>query len=126
MVGSDHPFDERMGRLGRKGVLGHNLGLGARKRSDGVPLLKLTPSFDPYGWIRVLVHGLGFDRDFKGWMGEAWKRQLAGWFLGPSGRVLGQFFFSNRESRREDRNGGLGSSFRRTDGETREERRFGP
>ena len=99
---------------------------GCSSRSDGVPLLKLTPSFDPYGWIRVLVHGLGFDRDFKGWMGEAWKRELARWFLGPSGRVSGQFFFSNRESRREDRNGGLGSSFRRTDGETREERRFGP
>ncbi|KAJ9678230.1 hypothetical protein PVL29_022983 [Vitis rotundifolia] len=32
MAGSDHPFDGRMGRLGRKGVLGHNLGLGARKR----------------------------------------------------------------------------------------------
>ena len=71
-----------------------------------------------------MVHGLGFDRDFKGWMGEAWKRELARWFLGPSGRVLGQFFFSNLESRREDRNGGLGSSFRRTDGETREEKAF--
>ena len=49
------------------------------------------------------MHGLGFDRDFKRWMGEAWKRELAMWFLGPSGRVLEQFFFSNRE----DRNGGL-------------------
>ena len=66
---------------------------GCSSRSDGVPLLKLTPSFDPYGWIRVLVHGLEFDRGFKGWMGEAWKRELAGWFLRPSGRVLGQFFF---------------------------------
>ena len=91
-----------------------------------MPLLKLTPSFDPYGWIRVLVHELGFDRHFKGWMGEMWKREFARWFLGPSGGVWGPFFFSNRESRREDRNGGLGSSFRRTDGETREERRFGP
>ena len=29
MVGLDHPFDGRIGRLGRKGVLGHNLGLEA-------------------------------------------------------------------------------------------------
>ena len=58
-----------------------------------MPLLKFAHSFDPYGWIRVLVHGLGFDRDFKGWMREAWKRGLARWFLGPSSRVLGQFFF---------------------------------
>ena len=36
---------------------------------------------------------LAFDRDFKGWMGEAWKRELTKWFLGPSGSVLGQFFF---------------------------------
>ena len=28
-VGSDHPFDERIGRLGRKGVLGNNMGLRA-------------------------------------------------------------------------------------------------
>ena len=42
-----------------------------------------------------------------------------------SSRVWGPFFVSNRESRREDQNGGLGSSFRRTDGKTREERRFG-
>ena len=90
-----------------------------------MPLLKLTPSFNPYGWIHILVHGLGFDRDFKGWMGEAWKRELARWFLRPSSRVLGQFFFFKPRVRK-DRNGGLGSSFRRTDGETREERRFGP
>ena len=73
----------------------------------------------------VLVHGLGLDRDFKGWMGEVWKREFAEWFFGPSGRVWGPFFFSNRESRHEDRNGGLRSSFRRTNGETREERLFG-
>ena len=56
-------------------------------------LLKLMPSFDPYGWIHILVHGLGFDLDFKGWMEEAWKREHAKWFLGPLGRVLGQLFF---------------------------------
>ena len=39
MVGSDHPFDERMGRLGRKGVLAHNLGLGARKTLASVPIV---------------------------------------------------------------------------------------
>ena len=39
MVGSDHPFDGRMGRLGRKGVLGHNLGLGARKRLASAPIV---------------------------------------------------------------------------------------
>ena len=32
MVGSAHSFDKLMGRLGSKGVLGHNLSLGARKR----------------------------------------------------------------------------------------------
>ena len=32
MVGSNHPFDERLRRLRRKGVLGHNMGLGAWKR----------------------------------------------------------------------------------------------
>ena len=95
-------------------------------RSDGVPLLKFAHSFDLFGWIRILVHGLGFDRHFKEWMGEVWKREFARWFLGPSGGVWGPFFFSNRESRRKDRNGGLESSFRRTDGETREERQFGP
>ena len=58
-----------------------------------MPLLKLTPSFDPYGWTHVLVHGLGFDRDFKGWMEEVWKRELVMWFLRPSGRVWEQFFF---------------------------------
>ena len=65
---------------------------GCSSISNGVPLLKLTPSFDPYSWIHVLVHGLGFDPDFKGWMGEAWKRELTRWFLGPLGRVLGEFF----------------------------------
>ena len=39
MVGSDHPFDERMGRLGRKGVFGHNSGLGARKRLASAPIV---------------------------------------------------------------------------------------
>ena len=38
MVGSNHPFDERMGRLGKKGILGHNLGLGAQKRLVSVPI----------------------------------------------------------------------------------------
>ena len=57
------------------------------------------------------MHGLGFDRDFKEWMGEAWKRELARRFLGLLGRVLGQFFCSNSESQSEDRNGGLESSF---------------
>ena len=41
----------------------------------------------------VLVHGLGLDRDFKGWMGEVWKREFAEWSFGPSGRVWGPFFF---------------------------------
>ena len=36
------------------------------------------------------------------------------------------FFFTNHESQCKDHNGGLGSSFRRTDRETREERCFGP
>ena len=49
---------------------------GCLSRLDSMHLLKLTPYFDPYDWIHVLVHGLGFDRDFKGWMGEAWKREL--------------------------------------------------
>ena len=57
-------------------------------------------------------------------MGDTWKRELVRWFLGPSGKVLGEFLFSN--SQREDCNGRLGSSFRRTVGETREERRLGP
>ena len=39
MVGSDHPFDGRMGRLGRKGVFGYNLGLGARKRLASAPIV---------------------------------------------------------------------------------------
>ena len=39
MVGSDHPFDERMGRLGRKRVVGHNLGLGTRKRLASAPIV---------------------------------------------------------------------------------------
>ena len=39
MEGSDHPFDEQMGRLGRKGVLGHNLCLGARKRMASMPII---------------------------------------------------------------------------------------
>ena len=90
-------------------------------------LLKLMPSFDPYGWIHILVHGLGFDLDFKGWMEEAWKREHAKWFLGPLGRVLGQlFFFSNHESRCEDLNCGLGSSFQQTGVDNREESRFWP
>ena len=71
---------------------------GCSSISDGAPLLKLTHSFDPYGWIRVLVHGLGLDRDFKGWMKEVWKRELAEWSFGPLGRVWGPFFFSNHES----------------------------
>ena len=67
--------------------------LGCLSKSDSMSLLKLTPALDLYGWTRVLVHGLAFDRDFKWWMGEAWKRELIKWFLGPSGSVLGQFFF---------------------------------
>ena len=39
MAGSDHPFDGRMGRLGRKGVLGHNLGLKPRKRLASAPII---------------------------------------------------------------------------------------
>ena len=70
------------------------------------------------------MHGLGFDHDFKGWMGDTWKQELVRWFLGLSSKVLGQFIFSN--SQHEDCNGRLGSSFRRTIGETREERRLGP
>ena len=66
---------------------------GCSSRSDAVPLLKFSHSFDPYGWIRVLVHGLGFDRHFKGWMGEVWKREFARWFSGPSGGVWGHVFF---------------------------------
>ena len=66
---------------------------GCSSRSDGVPLLKFAHSFDPYGWIHVLVHGLGFYRHFKGWMGEVRKRELAGWFFGHSGGVWGPFFF---------------------------------
>ena len=31
MVGLNHPFHEMMGRLGWKGILGHNLGLEAQK-----------------------------------------------------------------------------------------------
>ena len=46
-----------------------------------MPFLKFAPPFNPYGWIRFLVHGLGFDHDFKGWMGEVWKREFAKWFL---------------------------------------------
>ena len=53
---------------------------GCSSRSDGVPLLKLTPSFDPYGWIRVLVHGLGFHHQFKGWMGKCGSESLPGGF----------------------------------------------
>ena len=62
-------------------------------RSDGVPFLKFAPLFNPYCWIRFLVHGLGFDPVFKGWMGEVWKREFAEWFFGPSGRVWVPFFF---------------------------------
>ena len=57
---------------------------GCSSRSDGVSFLNFAHSLDPYGWIRVLVHGLGFDRHFKGGMGEMWKREFAGWFLGRS------------------------------------------
>ena len=89
-----------------------------------MPLLKFAHSFDPYGCIRVLVHGLGFDRHFKGGWGECGNESLPGGFWAIRVEFGDPFFFSNRESRREDRNGGLGSSFRRTDGETREERRF--
>ena len=64
-----------------------------RPDRTGVPLLKFAHSFDLFGWIRILVHGLGFDRDFKGWMREMWKQELAKWFLGPLGRVWGPFFF---------------------------------
>ena len=39
MVGSNHPFDEQMGRLGRKGVLAHNLVLGAQKSLAYVPIV---------------------------------------------------------------------------------------
>ena len=39
MVGSDHPFDEQMGKLGRKGALGHNFGLKATKRLVSAPIV---------------------------------------------------------------------------------------
>ena len=39
MVRSNHPFDGRMGRLGRKGVFAYNLGLGARKRLVAAPIV---------------------------------------------------------------------------------------
>ena len=39
MVGSNHRFDGRMGRLGRKGNLGHNLGLRARKSLASAPIV---------------------------------------------------------------------------------------
>ena len=45
MVGSDHPFDGRMGRLGRKGVFGYNLGLGAKKRLTCADRLKMGETF---------------------------------------------------------------------------------
>ena len=66
---------------------------GCSSRSDGVPLLKFAHSSNPYGWIPVVVHESGFDRHFKGWMGEVWKREFARWFLGASGRVWRPFFF---------------------------------
>ena len=47
-----------------------------------MPFLKFAHPFNPYDWIRFLVHGLGFDHDFKGWMGEVWKREFTKWFLG--------------------------------------------
>ena len=62
----------------------------------------------------------------KGGWGKRGSESLSGGFWGLRVEFWDSFFFSNRESRREDRNGGLGSSFRRTDGETRGERRFGP
>ena len=32
MVNLNHPFDKQMGRLGRKGIFGHTMGLRAPKR----------------------------------------------------------------------------------------------
>ena len=66
---------------------------GCSSRSDGVALLKLMPSFDPYGWICVLVHGLGFDRDFKGWMGKHGSESLPGGFWGLRVKFWDNFFF---------------------------------
>ena len=45
-----------------------------------MPLLKFAHSIDPQSWIRVLVHGLGFDRHFKGWMGKCGSESLPGGF----------------------------------------------
>ena len=39
MVGSNHPFNGRMGRLGMKGVLGHNFGFKAWKRLASAPIV---------------------------------------------------------------------------------------
>ena len=39
MVDSNDRFDGRIWRLGRKGVLGHNLGIGAWKRLASTPIL---------------------------------------------------------------------------------------
>ena len=47
-------------------------------------------------------------------------------FLGHWVEFWDNFFFSNHESRCEDRNGGLGSSFQQTGGDNREESRFWP
>ena len=39
MVDSNDCFDGRIWRLGRKGVLGHNLGIGAWKRLASTPIV---------------------------------------------------------------------------------------
>ena len=62
----------------------------------------------------------------KGGWGKCGSESLPSSFLALRVEFGDHFFFSNRKSRRDDRNGRLRSSFRRTDGETREERRFGP
>ena len=67
---------------------------------------------------------IGVIATLKGGWGKCGNESLPGGFWALRVEFGDPLFFSNRESRREDRNGGLGSSFRRTDGETREERRF--
>ena len=61
----------------------------------------------------------------KGGWGKRGSESLPGGFWGF--RIeFWDIFFSNHESRRENRNGGLGSSFQRTVEETKEERCFRP
>ncbi|KAL6319853.1 hypothetical protein AAG906_036922 [Vitis piasezkii] len=93
MVGSDHPFDERMGRLGRKGVLGHNLGLGARKRlasGDRLKMGKISPK-NRKDRRRSISTVISNDRDRIDDRRCGWKREGETYWHGECGHKSYKF-----------------------------------